>query len=167
MYDKLLKPRQSFRIILYFGCPVFLPVAWDPVISLLIFPYWTAWTLKREAIGCPETSVIKYQFRRSYSHASKYISIVKPTRCINVSNLFYFVMTLYLFRTVFPSIIRSSRLYIKQPNKYRCLFAGWYPLASRQQYLFYICLLLYVQSSTPDDERKDRPKLVECDSKIK
>jgi len=42
------------------------------------------------------------------------ISVVKPTRCANVSNLFYFGMTLYMFRTVFPSIIRSSRLYIQQ-----------------------------------------------------
>jgi len=41
------------------------------------------------------------------------ISIVKPTRYANVSNLFYFGMTLYVFRTVFPSIIRSSRLYIR------------------------------------------------------
>jgi len=28
--------------------------------------------------------------------------------------LFYFGMTLYMFRTVFPSIVRSSRLYIEQ-----------------------------------------------------
>ena len=42
------------------------------------------------------------------------ISIVKPTRCTNVSNLFYFGMTLYMFRTVFPSAIRSSRLYLQQ-----------------------------------------------------
>jgi len=42
------------------------------------------------------------------------ISIVKPTRCTNVSNLFYFGMTLYTFQMVFPSIIRSSRLYIQQ-----------------------------------------------------
>ena len=42
------------------------------------------------------------------------ISIVKPTRCTNVSNLFYFGMTFYMFRTVFPSIIRSARLYILQ-----------------------------------------------------
>ena len=35
-------------------------------------------------------------------------------------------------------------------------------LASRQQYLFDICLLQYVQSLTPDDGRKDRPKHVEC-----
>ena len=40
-------------------------------------------------------------------------------------------------------------------------------LASRQQYPFDICLLLYVQSSIPDDGRKDRPKHVECHSKIK
>jgi len=42
------------------------------------------------------------------------ISVVKQTRRTNVSNLFYFGMTLYMFRTVFPSIIRSSRLYIQQ-----------------------------------------------------
>ena len=42
------------------------------------------------------------------------ISIVKPTRCTDVSNLFYFGMTLYMFQTVFPSIIRSSILYIQQ-----------------------------------------------------
>jgi len=40
------------------------------------------------------------------------ISIVKSTRCTNVLNLFYFGMALYMFRTVFPSIISSSRLYI-------------------------------------------------------
>jgi len=49
------------------------------------------------------------------------ISIVKPTSCASVSNLFYFGMTLYMFRTVFPSIMRISRLFDK-------------------------CLLLYVQS---------------------
>jgi len=43
-----------------------------------------------------------------------FISTVKPTRCANVSNLFYFGMTFYMFRTVFPSIVRSSRLYIQQ-----------------------------------------------------
>jgi len=31
------------------------------------------------------------------------ISILKPTRCTSVSNLFYFGMTLYMLRTVFPS----------------------------------------------------------------
>jgi len=42
------------------------------------------------------------------------ISIVKPTRCTSFSNLFYFGIKLYMFRTVFSSIIRSSRLYIQQ-----------------------------------------------------
>ena len=42
------------------------------------------------------------------------ISTLKPTRCTNVSNLFYFGLTLYMFRTVFLSIIMSSRLYIQQ-----------------------------------------------------
>jgi len=42
------------------------------------------------------------------------IPIVKPTRCTNVSNLFYFGMTLYMLRTVFLSVISSSILYIQQ-----------------------------------------------------
>jgi len=88
------------------------------------------------------------------------ISILQPTRCTNVPTLFYFGMTLYMFRTVFPSIIRSSRLYIQQ-QAFVCL------LASRQQYLCDKCLLLYVQSWNPDDGRKDHPKHVECHSKIK
>jgi len=74
---------------------------------------------------------------------------------------FYFGMTLYMFRTVFPSIIRSSRLYIQLSNRYCALL-----LAGRQQYLFDICLLLYVQFSTPDDGWKDRPKHVQCHSKL-
>ena len=32
-------------------------------------------------------------------------------QCINI--FFYFGMTLYMFRTVFPSIIRSATLYIQ------------------------------------------------------
>ena len=41
-------------------------------------------------------------------------SIVKPTRCTNVSNLFCFGITLYMFRMVFLSVIRSSQVYIQQ-----------------------------------------------------
>ena len=37
------------------------------------------------------------------------VSIVKPTKCTNVSNLFCFGTTLYTFWTVFPSIIRSPK----------------------------------------------------------
>ena len=48
------------------------------------------------------------------------ISMVKPTRCTNVSNLFYFGMTLYMFRTVPLSITWSSRLYIQQQASAVC-----------------------------------------------
>jgi len=51
------------------------------------------------------------------------VSTVKPIRCTIVSNLFYFGMTLYMFRTVFPSIISSSRLYIQLSNRYCCMYS--------------------------------------------
>jgi len=54
-----------------------------------------------------------------------------------------------MFRTIFPSITRSTRLY------------DLVPPSKQEQYLFDIRLLLYVQSRTPDDGRKDRPKHVE------
>jgi hypothetical protein len=38
----------------------------------------------------------------------------KTNQMLNISNLFYFGTTLYMFRTVSPSIIRSLRLYIQQ-----------------------------------------------------
>jgi len=48
-----------------------------------------------------------------------------------------------------------------------CLLVGMFPLASSQQNLCDIYLMLYVQSQTPDDEQKYRPKHVECYYKIK
>ena len=50
---------------------------------------------------------------------------------------------------------------IRQTDTAVCL------LASRQQYLFEKYLLQYVQSLTPDDGRKVRPKHVECHFEIK
>ena len=50
--------------------------------------------------------------------------LVKPTRCTNVSNIFYFGLKLYMFRTVFRSIISSSRLYIQLSNRYCWLLAN-------------------------------------------
>jgi len=37
----------------------------------------------------------------------------KTNKMHNISNLFYFVVALYMFRTVFQSIIRNLRLYIQ------------------------------------------------------
>ena len=55
-------------------------------------------------------------------------------------------MTLYMFRTVFPSIIRSTRLYIQQQA--------------------FVKQILYVQSCTPDYGQKDCLKHVQCHSNI-
>jgi len=41
----------------------------------------------------------------------------KTNQIHNISNLFYFGTTLYMFRTVSPSIIRSLRLYIQHHTK--------------------------------------------------
>jgi len=109
------------------------------------------------------SAIILNNIKVSYHICSETISLVKSTRCTNVTNLFYFRMTLYMFRTVFPSIIRSSRLYIQQQEYVKQILLS----ACRQRYLFDIFLLLYIQSWTPDDRRKDRPKHVECHSKIK
>jgi len=52
----------------------------------------------------------------------------------------YFILgiTLYMFRTVFPSTIRSSRLYIQQQAFVK--HTAVYLLASTQQYLFGCCM---------------------------
>jgi len=57
------------------------------------------------------------------------------------------------------SIIRSWRLCIQQHAFVKQILLS--------EYLFDKCMLLYVQSLTPDDGRKDSPKHVECHSKIK
>jgi len=50
--------------------------------------------------------------------------------------LFNFGMTLYMFRTVFPSIIRSSRLYIQQQAFVKQVLLT----ACSHQYLFGYCM---------------------------
>ena len=71
--------------------------------------------------------------------------------------------SLYVFRMDFPSIIVSPRLYIQNQVyviQVRCL------LASKQSTNLYdIYLILYVQSWTHDDGRKDHLKHVERYSK--
>ena len=97
------------------------------------------------------------------------IPTVKPTRCTNVPNLFILERYSTRFgRSFRPSSGIQDCTYNNRhlSNRYCCLLASGYPLASRQQYLFDKCLLLYVQSCIPDDGRKDRPKRVECLSKI-
>ena len=68
-----------------------------------------------------------------------------------------------MFRTVSPSIIRSLRQYIQ--HQVYVIQVLWL-LASEQPQTLY-GTMLYVQSYTPDDGRRDRPKHVECCSQIK
>ena len=75
-----------------------------------------------------------------------------------MSQIYFIGVIIYMCRTVFPSIIRSSRLYSNRhtSNRYcRLLASGketFHPVpASKQSELSDICLLLYVQSLTPDD----------------
>jgi len=60
----------------------------------------------------------------------------------NISNLFYFGTILYMFRTVFPSIIRSSRLY----TQHHTIQILWLLASKQPQNLYDIYLMLYVQS---------------------
>ena len=78
-----------------------------------------------------------------------------------------------MLRTVFPSIIRSSRLYTQ--HEVYVIEVSWLlasghemkisfhlvPASKQSTNLYDIYLMLYVQSWTPDDGRKDRPKHVE------
>jgi len=101
-------------------------------------------------------------FWRSWDHASWYISIVKPTRC-TIFRVYW--ISLYMFRTVTPSTIRSPRLYIQLQLyviQVRWLLAsGLVPASKQSTNLYDIDLKLYVQPWTPDCGRCDRPKHVE------
>ena len=68
-----------------------------------------------------------------------------------------------MFRTVSPSIIKSLGPYIQ--HQVYVIQILWLLASKQPQNLYNIYLMLYVQS--PDDGRRDRPKHVECCSKIK
>ena len=80
-----------------------------------------------------------------------------------MSQIYFIGVKIYMFRTVFPSIIGvkdcayCNRLMSDTAD---CLLA--FPLTGSRQYLFNICLLQHVQFLTPVDGRKDRPKHVDC-----
>jgi len=60
----------------------------------------------------------------------------------NISNLFYFGTTLYMFRTVSPSIIRSLGLY----TQHHTIQVLWLLASKQPQKLYDVYLMLYVQS---------------------
>jgi len=68
----------------------------------------------------------------------------KTNQIHNISNLFYFETTLYMFRTVSPSIIRSLRLYVQ--HQVYVIQVLWLLASKQPQNLYHIYLMLYVQS---------------------
>jgi len=60
----------------------------------------------------------------------------------SISNLFYFGTTLYMFRAVSPSIIRSLRVYIQ----HHTIHLLWLLASKQPQNLYDIYLMLHVQS---------------------
>ena len=80
------------------------------------------------------------------------ICLVKPTRCINVSNLFSWSNTVHVSDGI--SVHHQELKTVILQHTADCL------LASSRQYLFDICLLQCAQSLTPDDGWKDHPKHV-------
>ena len=70
----------------------------------------------------------------------------KTNQMHNISNLFYFGTTLYMFRTISPDIISSLRLYI-QHQVYVTQVLWLLATSSKQpQKLYDKYLMLYVQS---------------------
>jgi hypothetical protein len=75
----------------------------------------------------------------------------------NISNIFYFGTTLYMFRTVSPSIIRSLRLYILVQHKVYVIQIMWLlangnemklqfyfvPASKQPHYLYDLYLMLH------------------------
>jgi len=81
-----------------------------------------------------------------------------------LSQIIYSCKTLYMFRTVSPPIIRSSKLRIQQ----WCMSNSCCYLLLSQQVAAAVwhTPLLYTQFWAPDDGRRDRPKHVERFTRI-
>jgi len=111
----------------------------------------------------------KREIWHSWYRASWCISIVKPTRC----KIFDFIEyhSPCFGRSFLPSTGVQDCTYSNKYMSYRfcgCLLAGmrWnqfhlVPASKQSTNLYDIYLIRYVQSWTPDDGRKDRPKHVE------
>jgi hypothetical protein len=102
----------------------------------------------------PDTGIDDVKKQRNAEYA-KYINdpVLSSLKMEGIRLLFYFGTILYMFRTVTPSIFRSLRLYIQR----HIVQVLWLPTSKQPQNLYMTYLILYVQSYTPDDGRKDRP----------
>jgi hypothetical protein len=113
---------------------------------------------------CIAMDMLQKLFEQVHKYKTFYLKFVGPCIVIyfysksnqmhNISNLFYFGTTLYMFRTVFPFIIRSQSLYIHQVYVIQVLWLlvsgneifHLVPARKQPQNLYDIYLMLYVQS---------------------
>ena len=108
---------------------------------------------------------------RNYGYKHNRMMTYFYSKTNQMHNFRIYLISLYMFRTVFPSIIRSSGLYT-QHNVY-VIQVSWLlgsghemelhlvPASKQSTNLYDTHLMLCVQSWTPDDGRKDCPKHVE------
>ena len=142
---------------------------------MLITFFWTRWQRRvskkyttlvhtnakiKEKSRTDKRNVEKSDIRGVHSKSlEKYIRRVQPTRW-DIYQFIYFCKMLYMFQTVFSSIIRSSKLHTQRQVFVRPLLlpaASLVRLAAGSS----IGLTLYVQFWAPDDGRKTRLKHVE------
>jgi len=90
----------------------------------------------------------KREMRSQYSYST-------TNKMHLLSQIIYSSKTVYMFRTVFPSIIRSSKLRIQQ--RYASNICCQQQVAADVWHIPLLC----TQFWAPDDGRKDRPKHAE------
>jgi len=109
LYKYIGQHPDNFCIVVFVICP--------KCVQKLVFR-WIGLTKGFIACYCTDQFFLKQYTPEKFDiHWVVYrniISIVKRNICTSVSNLFHFGITIYMFRTVFPSIIRSSRQCIQQ-----------------------------------------------------
>ena len=95
-----------------------------------------------------------------FTEEMQIVSIVKPTRCVNVSNLFYWSNAVHVSDGLSVHHQELKTVHTAtgtcQTDTANCL------VVSSRQHLFDICLLQCVQSLTPVDGQRDHPKHAEC-----
>ena len=148
-----------------------MPVTFHNLLHRIYMTHWFAYDrlfserLLREQDPCTMHNCWRIcQTRRSWERGICYqyklaksiwvFSILKPTWC-TIFRVYW--IWLCMFRTVFPSIIRSSRLYTQ--HQVYVIQVMWLFASMRPTNLY--GMMPYVKSWTPDDGRKDRPKHAE------
>jgi len=133
------------------------------ILLCLVWPAVWTWVESsvRRGFSFPNNSWYKFYFvlwSFSSSIRAGYIYSYSTTNKMHLlSQIIYSCKTLYMFRTVFSSVIRSTKLRVQQRyTSNSCCY-----LLQQVAAAVWHITLLYTQFWAPDDGRKDRPKHVE------